>query len=84
MDIQLPCIVAIQVGLVALYKSFGVEPSAVLGHSSGEMVAGWAVGVADMDALCKVAYARAKGQHQVLTLNSPFYNYFARPLSQSP
>jgi acyl transferase domain-containing protein len=56
---------AIQVALVTLYRSFGIEPSAVIGHSSGEMVAGWAVGIASTDSLCRVVSARAKGQHKV-------------------
>ena len=65
-EIQMPCIIAVQVGLVALLKSFGVEPSAVLGHSSGEMVAAWSIGVADLEALCKVTYARASGQQNAM------------------
>lgn len=51
--------------MVSLYRALGVEPCAVLGHSSGEMVAAWCVGVATLDDLCRVAYARAKGQHAV-------------------
>ena len=40
-----PAVVALQGGLVALWRSVGVEPDAVLGHSLGEVSAACAAGV---------------------------------------
>ncbi|KAM7184617.1 polyketide synthase [Naviculisporaceae sp. PSN 640] len=39
-----PICTAIQIGLVDLLASFGVKPSAVVGHSSGEIAAAYAAG----------------------------------------
>jgi len=36
--------VALQIGLVDVLRSWGVEPNAVIGHSSGEIAAGYASG----------------------------------------
>ena len=40
-----PALFAIEYGLCELWKSWGVEPSAALGHSVGEYSAAWAAGV---------------------------------------
>jgi len=45
-----------------LFKSVGVNPVAVLGHSSGEMVAAFCLGIATMETLARVVHARARGQ----------------------
>ncbi|MFY1676910.1 acyltransferase domain-containing protein [Streptomyces sp. WMMC905] len=50
MDIQQPVLFALQVCLARLWRSLGVEPSAVVGHSIGEVaaaVAGGALSLAD-------------------------------------
>ncbi|MEM7309557.1 MAG: beta-ketoacyl synthase N-terminal-like domain-containing protein [Planctomycetota bacterium] len=44
-----PAILAMQVGLLALWRSFGIEPACVLGHSLGEYAAAYAAGVFDLD-----------------------------------
>ena len=61
---QLPCTIAVQVALVRLLESMGVSPSAVCGHSSGEMVAAYCAGVTDLDSLARITHARASGQDQ--------------------
>eukprot|EP01128_Nolandella_sp_AFSM9_P010365 TRINITY_DN7144_c0_g1_i1.p1 TRINITY_DN7144_c0_g1~~TRINITY_DN7144_c0_g1_i1.p1 ORF type:complete len:3457 (+),score=854.03 TRINITY_DN7144_c0_g1_i1:70-10371(+) len=63
-NVQMPCIIGIQVALVEFYRSVGINPVGVLGHSSGEMVAAWAVGVVEMEELCRVVFARASGQQE--------------------
>jgi len=40
-----PCIFALQVGLVNLLRSEGISPSAVCGHSGGEVAAAYAAGI---------------------------------------
>ncbi|KAI0113580.1 putative polyketide synthase [Nemania sp. FL0031] len=48
----------IQIALVNLLRSFGVHPSAVVGHSSGEIAAGYAAGILAADSAWKLAYFR--------------------------
>ena len=43
-DIGQPAIFALQVGLAALWQSWGIEPAAVVGHSAGEMAAAYIAG----------------------------------------
>jgi acyl transferase domain-containing protein len=52
---------ALQIGLLALWRSWGVEPLAVLGHSLGEYAAAYAAGIMSLeDAMC-VVVARGRG-----------------------
>lgn len=53
-----PLCTALQIALVELLKSFGVVPSAVVGHSSGEIAAAYTVGALSLASACKVAYWR--------------------------
>ena len=51
-----PALFALQASLVALWRHWGVEPSAVSGHSIGEISAAYAAGVMDLaDAVALVA-----------------------------
>ncbi|KAG4273107.1 acetyltransferase [Fusarium proliferatum] len=53
-----PLVCAIQVALVDLLRSWGVVPSAVVGHSSGEMAAAYAAGAISSQEAIKIAYYR--------------------------
>ncbi|KAI0010005.1 hypothetical protein F4779DRAFT_331916 [Xylariaceae sp. FL0662B] len=55
-----PLSTALQIALVELLKSFGVVPSAVVGHSSGEIAAAYTVGGLSLSSACKVAYYRGQ------------------------
>ncbi|KAI5917692.1 hypothetical protein F4810DRAFT_640865 [Camillea tinctor] len=55
-----PLSTALQIGLVELLKSFGVIPKAVVGHSSGEIAAAYAIGALSLQSACKVSYFRGK------------------------
>ncbi|RYC59250.1 hypothetical protein CHU98_g6953 [Xylaria longipes] len=55
-----PLCTALQIALVELLQSFGMLPAVVLGHSSGEIAAAYAVGALSHDSACRVAYWRGQ------------------------
>ncbi|WFE55720.1 polyketide synthase [Micromonospora sp. WMMD712] len=57
-------IVAVQVGLVRLLESWGVRPGLVVGHSVGELSAGWAAGVFGLADVLGLAVARGSLMQQ--------------------
>ena len=58
--ISQPVCTAVQLGLTALLSSWGVEPAAVTGHSSGEIAAAYAAGAITLDAAMTAAYYRGQ------------------------
>ncbi|HET9954020.1 MAG TPA: beta-ketoacyl synthase N-terminal-like domain-containing protein, partial [Polyangiaceae bacterium] len=59
-----PAIFTIQVALTALLESWGVRPSAVVGHSAGEVCAAYAAGALSFEDSVLVAYHRSRLQAQ--------------------
>ncbi len=59
-EIAQPALFALQAGLVGLWRSWGVDPNAVIGHSVGEIAAAYAAGVLDLDAAVRVAFHRGR------------------------
>ncbi len=59
-DVSLPAIIAIDIALAAWWRSMGVEPSAVVGHSTGEIAAAHVAGALDLADTMRVicAYGR--------------------------
>lgn len=57
-EIAQPATTAIQIALVDLLGSIGVQPAAVLGHSSGEIAAGYAAGVLSHFAALSISFHR--------------------------
>lgn len=55
-----PLTTCIQIALVDLFRSFGIVPSLVLGHSSGEIAAAYAAGALSRYAAVNVAYQRGR------------------------
>ena len=56
--ISQPLCTAVQIGLVRLLKSWGITPTAVTGHSSGEIGAAYATGAIDLKYAMAIAYYR--------------------------
>jgi acyl transferase domain-containing protein/NADPH:quinone reductase-like Zn-dependent oxidoreductase/SAM-dependent methyltransferase/acyl carrier protein len=55
-----PAIFSIQVALAALWKSWGIEPDAVVGHSVGEVAAAYVSGVMDLETAARVIFHRGR------------------------
>jgi phthiocerol/phenolphthiocerol synthesis type-I polyketide synthase C len=55
-----PAIFAVQVALAALWRSWGVEPEAVVGHSMGEVAAAHVAGALSLDDAAQVICGRAR------------------------
>jgi myxalamid-type polyketide synthase MxaE and MxaD len=55
-----PALFAVHVGLVALWRSWGVEPQAVIGHSLGEAAAAFAAGALSLDDAMRVVCHRSR------------------------
>lgn len=59
-DVVHVCLFAIQAGLAALWKSWGIEPAAVIGHSVGEIAAAHASGALTLEAGVEIALRRGQ------------------------
>jgi acyl transferase domain-containing protein/predicted O-methyltransferase YrrM len=55
---SLPLCCSLQIALVELLKSWGIRPTAVTGHSSGEVAAAYAAGAIDMREALAIVYMR--------------------------
>ncbi|MDQ3815279.1 MAG: acyltransferase domain-containing protein, partial [Armatimonadota bacterium] len=61
-EIGQPALFAIQIGLLALWRSWGIEPAATLGHSVGEVAAAYAAGILSLEDAAKVVIQRSHVQ----------------------
>jgi acyl transferase domain-containing protein len=59
-EIAQPVLFAVQVGLARLWRSWGIEPAAVVGHSVGEVAAAHVAGVLSLADSVKVAALRGR------------------------
>jgi acyl transferase domain-containing protein len=55
-----PALFAVQYALAQLWRSFGIEPTAVLGHSIGEYAAACIAGVLTLEDAIQLVAQRAK------------------------
>ncbi|MFD6426623.1 acyltransferase domain-containing protein, partial [Streptomyces sp. NPDC060198] len=58
-----PANFAVQIGLAALWRSYGVRPDAIVGHSTGEIAAFYEAGVYSLQDAVAVAVHRSRLQH---------------------
>ncbi len=61
-SIAQPAIFALQVGLAELWKSWGIEPTKVIGHSVGEVAAAYVAGVYSLDDAVQIIFHRSRLQ----------------------
>ena len=59
-----PAIFAMQVSLAALWKSYGVTPAAIVGHSVGEIAAACVAGVLTLEEGARIIVLRARLMHE--------------------
>ena len=59
-EIGQPSIFAMQVALAALWKSWGVQPSAIVGHSVGEIAAACIAGIFSLEEAARIVALRAR------------------------
>ncbi|KAF3763946.1 hypothetical protein M406DRAFT_85351 [Cryphonectria parasitica EP155] len=62
-----PCCTAVQVALVDVLSSWGISPSSVVGHSSGEIAAAYAAGALSKESAILTAYYRGIVTEEVTT-----------------
>ncbi|WP_369217611.1 acyltransferase domain-containing protein, partial [Streptomyces flavofungini] len=63
-EVAQPANFAVQLGLAALWRSWGIEPDAVVGHSTGEVAAQYLAGVLSFEDAVKVNYYRSSLQQR--------------------
>ncbi|MEU7984842.1 type I polyketide synthase [Streptosporangium canum] len=59
-DVAQPTIFAVQVALARLWRSWGFEPDAVIGHSMGEVAAAHVAGVLNLDDAARIICGRSR------------------------
>jgi len=64
-EIAQPLLFAVQVAITEALAKRGLRPSAVTGHSVGEVAAAWCAGILDLDQAVRVIHARST--HQEVT-----------------
>jgi myxalamid-type polyketide synthase MxaD len=59
-EIAQPAIFSIQVALAALWRSWGIVPRAVIGHSVGEIAAAYEAGALSLEEAARIAFQRGQ------------------------
>ncbi|MFJ8587854.1 SDR family NAD(P)-dependent oxidoreductase [Streptomyces sp. NPDC093595] len=59
-DVVQPALFAVMVSLAALWRSYGVEPSAVVGHSQGEIAAAYVAGALSLRDAARIVALRSQ------------------------
>ncbi len=67
-DFTQPALFAVQAGLVALWRAWGIAPDWVLGHSVGEAAAAYAAGIFDLEGIFRIIISRSRQQEKMHSL----------------
>ncbi|MEW6735025.1 MAG: type I polyketide synthase [Acidobacteriota bacterium] len=59
-DVIQPILFALQVSLVNLWRAWGIEPAAVIGHSMGEVAASYVAGILSLEDAAKIICRRSR------------------------
>ncbi|HEX2686279.1 MAG TPA: type I polyketide synthase, partial [Kofleriaceae bacterium] len=59
-DVIQPALFSVQVALAALWRSFGIAPQAVVGHSMGEIAAAYVAGALSLDDAARIVAQRSR------------------------
>jgi acyl transferase domain-containing protein len=63
-NIAQPAIFAIQIGLYEMWKAMGITPGAVVGHSIGEVAAGYVSGALTLEQAVLLIFHRSRVQYK--------------------
>ncbi len=88
-DVSLPTIISFDIAMAALWRSKGIEPSAVVGHSTGEIAAAHVCGALDLKDTMRIICAYGKTIAQlsgrgVMALVQLSWEDAARALEENP
>ncbi|MYQ62373.1 Acyl transferase domain-containing protein [Streptomyces sp. SolWspMP-5a-2] len=64
-DVVQPVLFATMVSLAALWKSHGIQPQAVIGHSQGEIAAAHVAGILTLDDAARIVALRSQALRQI-------------------
>ncbi|MEH0975343.1 acyltransferase domain-containing protein, partial [Micromonospora sp. CPCC 205546] len=81
-DVVQPVLFAVMVSLAAVWRSLGVVPAAVVGHSQGEIAAACVAGALSVQDAARVVVLRAQALRQLA--GSGAMASIARPVSEAP
>ena len=76
-DVVQPALFATMISLAALWRSYGIEPTAVLGHSQGEVAAAYVAGALSLGDAARIVTMRSKplrslpGSGGMASINAP-------------
>ncbi len=77
-----PAIFGLQVALAELWRSWGIVPSKVVGHSVGEVAAAYVAGVYGLEDATKIIFHRSRLQHTTAGLGKMLAAGIPSPLAR--